>query len=188
MKYCNLCGQSVSLRIPEADDRQRYICDHCDYIHYINPRIVVCTIPCHQDKVLLCKRSIEPCYGRWTLPGGFLENGETTMEGALRETLEEAQARVSIDCLYSVYNLPHIDQVHMFFLSTLKDLKFAAGNESLEVGLFTEAQIPWQEIAFPAVGNTLEHYFRDRQADKFPLRVADVIVNDPLERIIKPRL
>ncbi|MDT8399935.1 MAG: NUDIX hydrolase [Pseudomonadales bacterium] len=185
MKFCSQCGNAVSLKTPEDDDRQRFVCDHCTTIHYQNPRIIVCSLPCHEDQVLLCKRAIEPRYGLWTLPGGFLENGETTLEGALRETLEEAGARIRISGLYTVYNLPHIDQVHMFFLSSLLDCDFFAGRESLEVRLFHREEIPWDEIAFPAVSNTLEHYFNDRQHNSFPVRMSDVIVTPGHDRIIK---
>lgn len=188
MKFCNQCGGPVSLRIPAADDRHRYICDQCEYIQYVNPRIIVCTIPCYKDAVLLCRRAIEPRYGLWTLPGGFLENGETTIEGALRETREEACAQVSIQSLYAVYNLPHIDQVHMFFLSTLIDENFAAGEESLEVAMFTKDDLPRGQIAFPAVEHTLENYFQDYQQQTFPVRVADVITREDKERIIRSRL
>lgn len=188
MKYCPSCGGSLSFRKPENDDRERYMCDACGEIHYQNPRIIVCSLPCHEDRVLLCRRSIEPRYGLWTLPGGFLENDETTHEGALRETLEEACARINIHGLYTFYNLPHINQVHMFFRSSLLDLDFAAGAESLEVCLFTQEEIPWDEIAFPAVGNTLEHYFSDLQKNDFPVRSADVILTADRKRIIRPHL
>lgn len=186
MKYCHACGNPLSFRKPDNDDRERHVCDACGEIHYQNPHIIVCTLPCHEDKVLLCKRSIEPRYGLWTLPGGFMENAETTREGALRETLEEACARVTLHGLYTYYNLPHINQVHLFYRATLLDLDFAAGAESLEVGLFREQDIPWREIAFPAVGNTLEHYFRDLPGGVFPVRSADVLLTPDRQRIIRP--
>lgn len=187
MKFCNQCGERVSLRIPPEDDRQRYVCEACACIHYENPRVVVCTIPRHEDEVLLCRRAIEPRRGLWTLPGGFLENGETTLEGALRETLEEAGARIAIQGLYTLYNLPHIDQVHLFFLSRLLDLDFKSGRESLETALFREDEVPWDAIAFPAVADTLRHYFRDRGTNRFPLRMSDVVL-DGKRRVIEPRL
>lgn len=186
MKYCSTCGNDISRRIPDKDDRERFICDTCGIIHYQNPRIIVGTLPCYEDKVLLCRRSIEPRYGLWTLPGGFMENDETTQQGALRETLEEACARVSLHGLYTYYNLPHINQVHMFFRASLLDLDFAAGDESLEVELFTHADIPWNDIAFPAVGNTLELYYQDLPSNHFPVRSADVILTPDRKRIIKP--
>lgn len=186
MKYCSTCGSALTLKIPDNDDRERFVCDTCGAIHYQNPRIIVCTLPCFEDKVLMCKRAIEPRYGLWTLPGGFMENDETTHEGALRETLEEACARVRIHGLYTYYNLPHINQVHLFFRASLLDLDFAAGEESLEVALFTRNEIPWQEIAFPAVGNTLEHYFDDLPGNRFPVRSADVILTEDRQRLIRP--
>lgn len=186
MKYCSQCGERVSLTIPPDDDRQRFVCEACAHIHYENPRLVVCTVPRWGDRVLLCKRAIEPRYGLWTLPGGFLENGETTLEGALRETVEEAGAQVRLEGLYTLYNLPHIDQVHLFFLASLRDLDFKAGKESLEAELFTEDEVPWREIAFAAVADTLRHYFADRARGHFPLRVSDVAIAADQRRIITP--
>lgn len=188
MNFCSQCGNPVTLRIPEEDDRHRYVCDACRHIHYQNPRIVVCTVPVDGPRVLLCKRAIEPRYGLWTLPGGFLENGETTLEGAMRETVEEAGANVTIQGLYTLYNLPHIDQVHMFFLAPLQDLNYYAGKESLEVRLFDHDSTPWGQIAFPAVEHTLKHYFRDLPNEHFPLRLSDVIIDDDSRRSIKPLL
>ncbi|MFT5321867.1 MAG: ADP-ribose pyrophosphatase YjhB (NUDIX family) [Pseudohongiellaceae bacterium] len=184
MKYCSGCGSKISLKIPENDDRERHVCDDCGVIHYQNPNIIVCSLPCHEDQVLLCRRSIEPRYGLWTLPGGFMENNETTLEGAHRETLEEACARIEIHSLYSYYSLPHINQVHLFYRATLLDLDFAPGDESLEVKLFHHHEIPWEEIAFPAVSNTLEHYYRDLPEKKFPLHSADIIYNEDKKRSI----
>jgi ADP-ribose pyrophosphatase YjhB (NUDIX family) len=174
MKYCSQCGAPVSHRIPSGDNRHRYVCDVCGTIHYENPRMVVGCLPYWDDKVLLCRRAIEPRYGLWTLPAGFMENGETTAEGALRETLEEAGARVVIDDLYTLINVPDIDQVYLLFLARLLDLDFAAGEESLEVALFDEASIPWDQIAFRTVKKTLEHYFDDRRAGRFLLHFGDL--------------
>jgi ADP-ribose pyrophosphatase YjhB (NUDIX family) len=185
MKFCTLCGTSLSLRIPEADDRERHVCDGCGHVHYQNPRIIVCALPCFEDKVLLCRRAIEPRHGLWTLPGGFMELGESTLDAARRETLEEAGARIDALELYAMYHILHIDQVHMFYRARLRDLDFAAGIESLEVQLFREDEIPWHEMAFPAVSDTLRHYFRDRPAQQFPLRLADVIVGANNSRTIK---
>lgn len=185
MKFCTLCGQSLSLRVPDTDDRERHVCDGCGHVHYLNPRVIVCALPCHEDKVLLCKRAIEPRYGLWTLPGGFMELGESTLDAARRETLEEAGARIDVLDLYAIYHIIHIDQVHMFYRARLRDLDYAAGTESLEVGLFREADVPWDAIAFPAVADTLRHYFRDRPSQRFPLRLADVVVNANNGRTIK---
>ena len=177
MKFCSQCGDNLILKIPEDDDRNRFVCSTCEHIHYQNPRIIVCTLPYHDDRVMLCKRAIEPRYGKWTLPGGFMENDETTHEGALRETWEEARARVNIDHLYSYYSLPHINQVHFFFRSKLLDLNYKAGKESLEVEMFRETEIPWEEIAFLAVKATLQHYFRDLKKNSFPVHSGDIIVD-----------
>jgi len=186
MKFCSLCGNSIEVRIPEHDDRERFVCTSCGYIHYENPRIVVCSLPCYEDKVLMCRRAIEPRNGLWTLPGGFMENNESTHEGACRETLEEACARIRIHGLYTYYNLPFINQVHFFFRAELLDLDFAAGIESEEVALLGRDEIPWHEIAFPAVKNTLEHYFHDYERQDFSLRSADIVIDDDEKRIIRP--
>jgi ADP-ribose pyrophosphatase YjhB (NUDIX family) len=186
ISFCTLCGNNLSLRIPAEDDRERHVCDTCGHIHYQNPRIIVCALPCHEDKVLLCKRAIEPRHGLWTLPGGFMENNESTLEAALRETREEACARIRIRDLYSLYNVIHINQVHLFFRAELLDLDFAAGAESLEVGLFGQHEVPWHEIAFPAVASTLQQYFLDLPQQQFPLRLADVVLGANNTRIIRP--
>jgi ADP-ribose pyrophosphatase YjhB (NUDIX family) len=174
MKYCGNCGQKVALRIPQGDDRERHVCDHCDTIHYQNPRIITGCLPLYKDKVLLCRRAIEPRYGLWTLPAGFMENGETTEQGAMRETWEEAKARINIDALYTLFNLPQINQVYLFYRGGLTDLSFGAGPESLDVELFSEEKIPWQELAFPVVYKTLQYYFADRHTGSYPFR-SDVI-------------
>jgi ADP-ribose pyrophosphatase YjhB (NUDIX family) len=174
MKFCSECGGSIELRIPQGDDRNRYICDDCDHIHYINPRVIVGCLPVHEDKVLLCKRAIEPRYGFWTLPAGFMENGETTEEGAARETWEEARARVSNMHLYRVFDVPYISQVYMFYRCSLDGGLFGVGPESLETALYTEQEIPWDEIAFPVVRETLQAYFDDRRRNDYPV-VVDAI-------------
>lgn len=174
MKFCSACGGAIELRIPPDDNRARYICTACGVIHYQNPRMVIGSIPVWQDKVLLCRRAIEPQFGKWTLPGGFMENGESTTQAAIRETLEEACARISIIDLYSMYSLPHIDQVHLFFRAELLDLDFGPGQESLEVKLFSEAEIPWDELAFRPVRYSLEHYFTERERGQFGLHVGEL--------------
>src|SRR5690606_5483063 len=174
MNFCSNCAQPVHLRVPPDDDRARYVCEACNTVHYQNPRIVVCALPVLDDRILLCRRAIEPRHGLWTLPGGFMENGETIQGAALRETREEACASIEVTDLYTVYNLPHIDQVHMFFRARLLDDKFAPGRESLEVARFRAEDIPWDDIAFAAVAGTLRHWFADRRRDHFPLRLADI--------------
>tara|TARA_B110000858_G_scaffold141288_1_gene160356 strand:+ start:7395 stop:7982 length:588 start_codon:yes stop_codon:yes gene_type:complete len=176
MKFCHQCASPLILRIPEGDDKPRHCCSECDSIFYLNPKNVVGTLPFFEDKVLLCKRAIQPRIGKWTLPAGFMENGESSLNGAIRETQEEACASVIVqnDSLYTLFNLPKINQVYLFFRAELANLDFAAGVESEEVALFSEKEIPWQEIAFPAVKSTLEHYFDDLRRNQFPVRMFDV--------------
>lgn len=174
MKFCSQCGQAVKLEIPAGDNRERHVCSHCDTIHYQNPRIITGTLPILGNQVLLCRRAIEPRYGLWTLPAGFMENGETTEQGASRETWEEARAKVRIKGLYTLFNLPQINQVYFFYRAELTRPEFGAGPESLEVALFHEDEIPWDELAFPVVERTLKHYFSDRKNGLFPVRTEDI--------------
>ena len=142
MKYCSSCGAAVAFRIPPGDTLPRHVCERCGTIHYQNPKVVVGALPVWEDKVLLCRRAIEPRHGMWTLPAGFMENEETTAQAAARETLEEACARIEVGELYTLIDVPHISQVHIIYRARLLDLDFRAGEESLEVGLFTEDEIP----------------------------------------------
>ena len=174
MKFCSVCGHAVTSRIPPGDNRERFVCDNCGTIHYQNPRNVVGTVPVWEDKVLLCRRAIEPRYGYWTLPAGFMELGETTSHAAARETLEEAGARVEVQSLFSLLNVPHVHQVHLFYLARLLDIDIEAGEESLEVRLFAEEDIPWHDIAFPTVGQTLRFFFADRASGHFGLHTGDI--------------
>ncbi len=174
MNFCSECGSAVVLRVPDGDNLPRHVCPDCGTIHYQNPKMVVGSIPEWDGKVLLCRRAIEPKYGLWTLPAGFMENGETTLEGAARETLEEAGARVEMGELYTLVNLPHINQVYLMFRARLLDLDFQSGIESLETRLFSEAEIPWNEIAFRTVRTTLEHYFSDRRSGSFGFHFRDI--------------
>lgn len=175
MKYCSICGAPVELRLPQDDNRTRHVCTACGEIHYQNPKLIIGAIPEWQDKILLCRRAIEPRHGLWTLPAGFMENGETTVQAAARETLEEANAQVSIGELYSLYNLPYINQVHLLFRAKLLNLDFSPGVESLEVRLFDEEDIPWDMLAFRPVRFTLQHYFSDRKAGDFRFRIGDLL-------------
>lgn len=165
MKFCSECAYPVTLQIPEGDNRPRYVCAQCETIHYHNPKMVVGSIPVWdvdgETRVLLCKRAIEPRHGYWTLPAGFMENNETTSEAAVRETEEEAGAHIEIGALFSLLNVAQVHQVHLFYLARLTDLDFAPGIESLDVQLFAEHEIPWDDLAFPTIRTTLELFFAD---------------------------
>jgi len=174
MNFCPSCGAAVELRCPDDDNRLRHVCVSCGTIHYQNPKIVIGAIPEWDDKILMCRRAIEPRYGLWTLPGGFMENGETTTEAAIRETAEEANARIAVGDPYSMYSLPHINHVNILFRARLLDTNFSPGSESLEVRLFTEAEIPWDQIAFRPVKLSLEHYFADRRKGHFGFHVGEL--------------
>lgn len=170
MKFCNQCGHPVSQRIPEGDNLPRYVCDQCQTIHYQNPNIVAGSIPASGNRILLCRRAIEPRYGLWTLPAGYMENNETVEQAALRESLEEANANVELEQLYAVFSLPHANQVYMMYRARLLDEDFSAGTESLEVRLFDEQEIPWDKLAFSTIYYTLKYYFEDRARGEYILR------------------
>jgi len=174
MKFCSNCASPVTLKVPAGDNLPRHVCDACNTIHYQNPRMVVGCIPEWEDRILLCRRAIEPRYGLWTVPAGFMENGETTFQGAARETLEEANARVEVGQLYAMYNIPHINQVYMIFRARLLEADFGAGAETLETRLFTESEIPWDQLAFATVRNTLTHYFDDRSNGEFKFHMGTI--------------
>lgn len=175
MRFCSICGSIVVRRVPAGDHRERECCDQCGAIHYVNPRPIVGTIPVWEDRVLLCRRAIEPRYGKWTLPAGFMEVGETTADGALRETLEEAGANIEIGPLFSMLDVPHVEQIHIFYRAALIDTNFAPGEESLEVALFGEADIPWQELAFRTVSMTLRLFFADRARGAYGVHTDSVL-------------
>ncbi|MBF0279507.1 MAG: NUDIX hydrolase [SAR324 cluster bacterium] len=160
MKYCSNCGTLVRLGIPPDDNKERYICDACDTIHYQNPNIITGCLPRWENKILMCRRSIVPRMGYWTTPAGFMENGESVEEGALRETMEEANAEVEIVRLFSVSSIPHINQVYMIYLANLKNLNFFPGPESAEVQLCSEEEIDWDNIAFSAIDYALRNFFK----------------------------
>jgi ADP-ribose pyrophosphatase YjhB (NUDIX family) len=174
MNYCSNCGQPLTYHIPPGDDRSRYFCESCGTIHYQNPTMVVGCIPEMDDKILFCRRAIEPCYGKWTLPAGYLENGETVSAGARRETLEEARARVEILAPYALYNICYVNQIYLMFRARLLDHNFRPGSESLEVRLFSEAEIPWDEIAFRVMEETLVQFFKDRPNGLFPFYIGNI--------------
>jgi ADP-ribose pyrophosphatase YjhB (NUDIX family) len=174
MKFCPACGAAVERKVPAGDTLPRHVCMRCGTIHYHNPKLVIGSIPVWEDRFLLCKRAIEPRYGKWTLPAGFMENDETVAQAALRETLEEANARVELGELFSMLSVPHINQVHLFYQARLLDLDFHPGTESLEVRLFDATSIPWDELAFRTVSQTLRFFLQDRSAGTMRLHCGDI--------------
>jgi ADP-ribose pyrophosphatase YjhB (NUDIX family) len=174
IRHCRACGAPVRYRVPADDNRERAVCTACTLVHYENPVNVVGTVPAWHDQVLLCRRAIEPRHGLWTLPAGFLELGETTAAGALRETDEEAGAHVELGALFTVLNVVRVGQVHLFYLATMTDTHLAPGPETIEARLFGEHEVPWDQIAFRTVKETLRHYFEDRRRGQFGVHCADI--------------
>ena len=175
MNFCSFCGAKVSLLVPVGDNRERHVCVDCGRVHYQNPNVVTGCIPEWGDRILLCQRAIEPRYGTWTLPAGFLENGESSMAGAAREALEEANAEMRDMKLFSIFSIPHINQVYTFFRGTLLNGAAAPGEESLEVRLVAEDEVPWDRLAFPVVVETLKLYFSDRKSGSYDTHYGDII-------------
>ena len=176
IKHCKNCGTAVTYRVPDdGDTKERAVCGACLTIHYENPLNVVGTVPYWGDKILLCKRNIEPRWGKWTLPAGFMELNETVAEGAARETVEEAGAEFEMEGLFTLINVVRAGQVHIFYRAKLLSDQFAPGTETMEAQLFTEADIPWDEIAFRTVKETLERYFADRRTGQFGIHTSDIV-------------
>lgn len=174
MKFCSSCGNPLTEKVPRNDDRRRHVCSGCGTVHYQNPKIVTGCLPVWEDSVLLCRRAIEPRSGYWTVPAGFMELDETVQQGALRETWEEARARVEILAPYSMFNLVHVNQLYVIYRARLLDLDFRPGPESEDVSLFTEQEIPWDDLAFGTVSHTLRFFFHDRPSGRFPLRTGTI--------------
>ena len=174
IRYCKTCAGSVGYVVPADDNRERAVCSLCKAIHYENPINVVGTVPVWEDKVLLCRRNIEPRFGFWTLPAGFLELGESTAQGAIRETIEEAGARIELQGLFTVLNVVKVGQVHLYYRARLLDAEFAPGPETIEARLFAENQIPWEELAFRTVRETLRRYFDGRRRGQYEVHCADL--------------
>jgi ADP-ribose pyrophosphatase YjhB (NUDIX family) len=171
LKFCSTCGSAdIALVIPEGDHRERYVCPSCKTVHYKNPLVVCGVVPVYGDKVMLCKRGIEPRFGKWTLPAGFMENNESVEQGAQRELFEESQATVTLGPLLAVLSVPYISQVHMMYLGQMSEPKYAVTLESTEINLYSESEIPWDELAFRTVKVTLEHYFACRRAGAFSVK------------------
>src|SRR3954464_13325531 len=175
MKYCSYCAAPVIKRVPPGDSLPRWVCDQCGIVHYENPKLVVGPTPSHEGKLLLCRRAIEPRYGYWTLPAGFMENDETAAQAALRETLEEAGAKVDLVAPFSLISVPRVNQVHLFYNARLLGLDFKPGEESLEVALYEEAAIPWKEMALRTVAATLRHGVADRGRGAFGFHAEDIV-------------
>ena len=173
--FCRQCGTAVEQRVPDdGDTKLRAICPACGTIHYQNPLNVVGTVPYLGDRVLLCKRNIEPRRGFWTLPAGFMELGESTAEGALRETHEEAGAEIELEELFTLLNVPRVGQVHLYYRARLLSERFEPGHETMEARLFEQHEIPWEEIAFRTVKETLERFFADQQRGSFGFYTGDI--------------
>ena len=174
IKHCRQCGAAVAYVVPDDDNRERAVCPGCKTIHYENPLNVVGTVPVWGEQVLLCKRAIEPRYGFWTLPAGFMELGETLADGAIRETVEEAGAKIELQELFTVMNVVRVGQVHLFYRARMVDASLDPGPETLEARLFHEHEIPWDEIAFRTVRETLQHFFACRRNGSYPLHCGDI--------------
>lgn len=185
MKFCSNCGEPVTQKIPQGDNRPRFVCNACEMIHYQNPRIIAGCIAEYNDTILLCKRAIEPRYGLWTLPGGFMENNETTLQAAARESFEEANATISNLSLYCTYSIPHISQVYMMYRGTLQDGYAAPGDESLETQLYSEIEIPWDKLAFPVMSESLKLYFTDKLTGNFQVRNGVIYRDDEQQLIVE---
>jgi ADP-ribose pyrophosphatase YjhB (NUDIX family) len=175
MKYCSNCAAKLAFKIPSGDDRPRFLCHSCNTIHYENPKMVVGCIPEWGDRILMCRRAIEPRHGKWTVPAGYLENGETVSDGAKREAFEEARARLEKLTPYALFNLTFVNQVYLMFRGNLVDTNYQAGEESLEVQLMTEDEIPWDQIAFPVIRETLKLYFQDCETGHFSFHMGDIL-------------
>ncbi len=171
MKFCSSCGHTVNFEIPPGDHLPRHVCPACQTIHYENPRIITGCVPVWEDKILICRRAIEPRHGYWTIPAGFMENGETVQDGAAREAQEEALADVEIGSLLSVVNVLATHQVHMMFRARLRNLDFGVGPESLEVKLVRAEEIPWPELAFRSVHFSLGRFLEDRVTGREPVHM-----------------
>jgi ADP-ribose pyrophosphatase YjhB (NUDIX family) len=166
-RFCSQCGTAISRRVPTGDNRERDICDHCGAIHYQNPRMVVGTVPVWHGRILLCRRAIEPRYNTWTLPAGFMELGETSAQGAVRETLEESGVRIKVGALFTVIDVPQVEQVHLFYLAEVMGPEIDPGPESLEARYYDEVDIPWDDLSFRTVATTLKHFIDDRRRGFF---------------------
>lgn len=175
MKFCSNCASPVAKRVPPGDSLPRWVCDQCGEIHYQNPKLVVGTIAEQDGRVLLCRRAIEPRYGYWTLPAGYMENDESTGQAAARETREEAGAKIELGEPFSMISIPYVNQVHLFYRAKLLEIDFRPGDETLEVALVEESKVPWKELAFRTVSMTLKLWFEDRRAGAFRFHASELL-------------
>ena len=175
MKFCSNCAAPVAKRVPPGDSLPRWVCDQCGDIHYQNPKLVVGTIAEQDGRILICRRAIEPRYGYWTLPAGYMENDESTGQAAERETREEAGAKIELGEPFSMISIPYVNQVHLFYRARLLELDFRPGDETLEVAMVEEAQVPWKELAFRTVSMTLKLWFEDRRAGTFGFHASELL-------------
>lgn len=175
MKFCSNCAAPVAKRVPPGDSLPRWVCDQCGEIHYQNPKLVVGTIAEQDGRILICRRAIEPRYGYWTLPAGYMENDESTGQAAERETREEAGAKIELGEPFSMISIPYVNQVHLFYRARLLELDFRPGDETLEVAMVEEAQVPWKELAFRTVSMTLKLWFEDRRAGTFGFHASELL-------------
>jgi ADP-ribose pyrophosphatase YjhB (NUDIX family) len=174
IKHCKVCGGVAVYAVPADDNRERATCTVCATVHYENPINVVGTVPVWGEQVLLCRRNIEPRFGFWTLPAGFMEMGETSAEGAVRETVEEAGAHIELQALFTVLNVVRVGQLHLYYRARLLDTDLNPGPETIEARLFREDEIPWDELAFRTVRETLRCYFEDRRKGQFGFHSSDI--------------
>ncbi len=172
--FCSTCGGIMEQRIPEDDDHVRAVCTQCGFIHYLNPKTVVGCIPEYGEEILLCRRNIEPGKGKWTLPAGYLENGESVQDGAARESLEETGTEVQIIAPYRIFNIVHVHQIYFIFRAKLLRPEFGPTKESMDVQLFHEKDIPWNRLAFKVMEETLTHYFKDRKKGNFSFQIGNI--------------
>lgn len=166
-RFCSQCGNPLNREIPPDDNRIRDLCPNCGAVHYQNPRNVVGIVPIYNDQILLCRRAIEPRHGKWTLPAGFMELGETTAQGAARENQEESGAIIKMASLFTVIDVPSVNQVHFYYLAEVLNKKLAPGPETLEAEFFDLDKIPWRELSFKTVSTTIEHYIQDKANGSF---------------------
>jgi ADP-ribose pyrophosphatase YjhB (NUDIX family) len=178
-RFCTYCGGPTLVQVPRGDTRPRRVCPACNVVHYENPLVVVGCVPEHEGRILICRRAIEPRRGYWTVPAGFMENGETLEHGAARECIEEALADVDILSPLALVNVPEAHQVHVFFRARMRSAQHGAGEESLEAMLVDPADIPWQDIAFPSTRFALERHLADRAAGTEDIHVTTLTRRDP---------